>query len=266
MQIYSDEAGCLLPNKKRTPYFGLGGLVVPDSQLDSLNNIIRKLKEKHNYYLRFEYKFNNQHKVEFCRDLIDYYFSNDSLAFFILVFRVQDIIWSEFEKGDQQSHNACYSYFYKQILNLFIKEYLREGVELRLIMHRQSVGQKEIRNRFDYFEYPVSNRLIQCEERPSYHEPLLQFADLMVSSTVNTFTRFEFPDYTKCKVKNNISDYIMSKLGLPYHWNWRRVGETWGNPAAKWIRNAKYLYWERPDTRGTRRMKHKFDLFSWHGD
>ncbi len=263
MYMYSDESGLLGPGKKQSYYFGLGGLVIPDNEIGHVRKIIRGLREKHNFFINFEYKNGTRHKVPFCKDLIDWYFSYKDIGFFALVLRTADLDWSYFEKGNQQAHVVCYSFFYRKMLNLFYRDYIEEGNHVRIVIDQQSIGQRALRNRFDYFKDAPA--IIDCREEISHKDDLLQFVDLLISCTVNRFTLFEHPDHTVNPVKNDLSEYIMGKLQLRYFWNWRRVGETWGPPDIRWVKDRNDPDWERPATPGTKRWKHKFDLFSWHG-
>ena len=262
--MFSDESGLLYPGKRQTPYFGLGGLAIPDSEIKDVRSSIRDLRECHHFFVNFEYKYNLRYKVPFCKDLLDWYFENDKIGFFILVLRTADLDWTYWHRGGQEPHNACYSYMYRLMLSSFVKDYAPEGSSnVTVIIDTQSLGQKELRNRFNYFmAYPS---IKACEERNSYEDDLLQLVDLLTSCTINRFTLFEYPEFTKCPVKNGISQYLSSKLGLKHFWNWRRVGENWGPEGVRWVGDPKNPDWERPATLGTKKLGKKFDLYSWHG-
>ncbi len=263
MLMFSDEAGLVYPGRRQTPYFGLGGLAIPDSELAAVRLSIRLLREKHHFFVNFEYKYNLRYKIPFCKDLFDWYFANDRIGFFALVLRTADLDWSYWGKGGQEPHNACYTYFYRLMLDIFLRDYVGEASGVKVILDTQSLGQKALRNRFGYFqEHPA---VIDCEERASFKDDLLQLADLLLSSTINRFTLFEFPSHTTCPIKNAVCELMMTKLGLRNFWNWRRVGQTWGPPDVPWMKDPRDPNWERPGTPSTRRWGKKFDLFSWHG-
>ena len=261
--MYSDESGLLCPNRKQSHYFGLGGLVIPDFAISDTLATVRKLREKHNFFINFEYKNNNKHKIPFCINLLDWYFSERNLSFFAIVLRVQDLDWSYWKKGTQQPHIACYTWFYSYMMRMFYADYVKEGVQAKIIIDRQSTSQKELRNRFDYFRQDET--IVGVEERDSYNDDLLQIVDLFISSTLNRFTLFEHPNHTKCRVKNGISEYLLQKLGVDYFWNWRRIGENWGPTGVTWMKDRNNPGWERPNIKGTKTWGRKFDLFSWHG-
>lgn len=114
--IYCDESCHLEHDNERVMV--LGAIKIPKNSRKNTLNHIRTLKEKHNMNRNCEFKWNkvSPSKLNFYKDVINYFFDNNELSFRAVIINKSQIRHNYFN----QSHDSFYYKVYYQLLSRVI--------------------------------------------------------------------------------------------------------------------------------------------------
>lgn len=181
VNIYCDES-CHLENDNSNVMV-LGAISCKESSKSSIFNDIRAIKEKHNLSSRFEIKWTkvSNSKIEFYRELIDYFFKSDELEFRGLVsLNKKQLNHSKYNNGD-------YDTWYYKMYYLLLNQMIYEGDKYKILVDiKDTHGGPRVKklhkvlcyNIYD-FKLDVINGVYQINSKES---EVLQLADLMIGA------------------------------------------------------------------------------------
>lgn len=211
INIYCDES-CHLKNDN-SDIMVLGAMSCNQESKNKVFNDIRSIKEKYGLDSRFEIKWTkvSYSKVEFYKELVDYFFNTDELSFrAVVALNKKSLNHNQYNDGD---YDTWYYKMYFILLNPIIYE---EETYKILVDIKDTHGGPRVKklhkvlcyNIYDY-KMDVINGVYQIN---SIESEILQLADLMIGAL----------GYFHRGLSNNIGnsgkkllvDYIQNKHGI----------------------------------------------------
>lgn len=179
--IYCDES-CHLQNDN-SDVMVLGAIVCPEQFKKSIYNDIRNLKLKHglNSWLEIKWTKVSNSKIDFYKDLVDYFFSNKNLSFrgVVATYKKQ-LDHNKFNAGD---YNEWYYKMYFRLLDPLIHETDNYKIFIDI---KDTKGGPKVRKLHDVlcnniydFKHEVIMDIKQINSKES---ELLQLSDLFIGA------------------------------------------------------------------------------------
>lgn len=205
--IYCDES-CHLQNDKQSAMV-LGALWCPESNVVQLNQQIAEIKKRYNLSRYFEIKWTkiSSGKVDFYRELVNYFFNNNDLNFRAWIIPDKSILRHE---EYRQSHDDWYYKMYFYLLrNIF-----RSGNEYHIYLDiKDTRGRKKLQKLHDVLanaKYDFDRKMITRMQHVHSHDiGLLQLADLLTGAI-----SYKARNLTSSRAKQSIIEQIKSKSEL----------------------------------------------------
>ena len=222
INIYCDESTHLLADNM--PFLVLGGISCPQSKTREIAKRLFEIKEKHQMDHNFEIKWTkvSNGKLEFYKDLVDYFFDDDDLGFRVVVASKDNLQHEKFN----QTHDDWY---YKMMFYL-IRGLLKPSAHTNIYLDKKDTrGGAKIQKLHDVIAnscHDFDKKIIQkIQIVESHHVIQLQLADLILGA-VNYANRINYTDKAKITLTNKAklalvdrikdrSGYVLTKSTLP---------------------------------------------------
>lgn len=178
--IYCDES-CHLEHDKQKSMV-LGAVWCPKGLTLEIFERIRSLKAKHGLSHDFEIKWNkvSPAKIDFYKDLVDFYFDDDDLHFRALVVPDKSVL-------DHQNHNQTHDDFYYKMYFDLLKVILDPQhsysiyLDIKDTKSQEKVGKLKDVLRKSHYDY--SHSIVRKIQQVRSHEvELIQLADLLTGA------------------------------------------------------------------------------------
>jgi hypothetical protein len=212
INIYCDES-CHLENDKEK-VMALGAVYCPASKKKEIFQMLTELKKKHNLIPKnkknpgdnrayYELKWNKTSlsKINYFKDVIDYFFADDDLNFRVLV--VPDKSKLEYEKFNH-THDTFYYKMYFSMLKVILNPDKAHHIyiDIKDTRSREKVHKLEQVLRNDKYDY--AKEIIKKVQQVRSHEvELIQLADLLTGA-VSYVNR----ELTNSRAKNILIDHL----------------------------------------------------------
>lgn len=192
MNIYCDES-CHLQNDKE-PVMVIGAVYCPIEKKEEIFERLYSFKVKHNLIPKnkkndkdnrtyYELKWNkvSKSKIEYYKDVINYFFDDDDLQFRVLVVSNKtDIDYEKFNHTHDTFYYKMYFGMLKAILNPENSHHIY--IDIKDTKSKEKVHKLEQVLRNDKYDY--SKEIIKKVQQVRSHEvEILQLADLLVGAT-----------------------------------------------------------------------------------
>jgi len=210
--IYCDES-CHLENDKEK-VMALGAVYCPASKKKEIFQMLTELKKKHNLIPKnkknpnnnrtyYELKWNkiSLSKINYFKDVIDYFFADDDLNFRVLV--VPDKSKLDYEKFNH-THDTFYYKMYFSMLKVILNPDKAHHIyiDIKDTKSREKVHKLEQVLRNDKYDY--AKEIIKKVQQVRSHEvELIQLADLLTGA-VSYVNR----GLSDSRAKNILIDYL----------------------------------------------------------
>lgn len=191
VNVYCDES-CHLENDKQLAMV-LGAVYCPESKKKEIFQRLFELKEKHNLIpsykkdekenrAHYELKWNkvSQAKINYYKDVIDYFFDDDHLHFRVLIV-------SDKSKLDYEKYNHTHDTFYYKMYFSMLKVILNPEkahhiyIDIKDTRSKEKVHKLEQVLRTDKYDY--SKEIIKKVQQVRSHEvELIQLTDLLIGA------------------------------------------------------------------------------------
>lgn len=191
INIYCDES-CHLENDKEK-VMALGAVYCPASKKSEIFQMLSELKKKHNLIPKnkknpndnrayYELKWNkiSLAKINYFKDVVDYFFADDDLNFRVLV--VPDKSKLDYEKFNH-THDTFYYKMYFSMLKVILNPDKAHHIyiDIKDTRSREKVHKLEQVLRNDKYDY--AKEIIKKVQQVRSHEvELLQLADLLTGA------------------------------------------------------------------------------------
>lgn len=215
VNIYCDES-CHLENDKEN-IMVLGAVYCPTEKKEEIFERLLSFKKKHRLIPKhkknakenrsyYELKWNkvSQSKIEYYKDVINYFFDDDDLSFRVLV--VPDKNELDYEKFNHTHDTFYYKMYFgmlKAILNPKDSHYIY--IDIKDTKSRDKVHKLEQVLRNDKYDYQ-KNIIKRVQQVRSHEVEILQLADLLIGA-VGYINR----GLAQSKAKNELIDLIKQR-------------------------------------------------------
>ena len=212
INIYCDES-CHLENDNEK-IMALGAVYCPASKKSEIFQILSELKKKHNLIPKnkknlndnrayYELKWNKVSlaKINYFKDVLDYFFADDDLHFRVLV--VPNKSKLDYEKFNH-THDSFYYKMYFSMLKVILNPQRAHHIyiDIKDTRSREKVHKLEQVLRNDKYDY--AKEIIKKVQQVRSHEvELIQLADLLTGAVA-----YVNRDLNGSKAKNLLIDHI----------------------------------------------------------
>lgn len=212
INIYCDES-CHLQNDKE-PVMVIGAVYCPIEKKEEIFERLYSFKVKHNLIPKnkkndkdnrtyYELKWNkvSKSKIEYYKDVINYFFDDDDLQFRVLVVSNKtDIDYEKFNHTHDTFYYKMYFGMLKAILNPENSHHIY--IDIKDTKSKEKVHKLEQVLRNDKYDY--SKEIIKKVQQVRSHEvEILQLADLLVGATA-----YVNRELANSKAKNELINLI----------------------------------------------------------
>jgi len=202
--IYCDESRHD-PNPK-APFYGIGGLWVPQERKECLTQQLRELRET--VGLRGEIKWSkvSRKRLDAYRQLVDFFAKDAELKFRIILVEKAKLQHATFNQGDEEL--GFYKFYYEML-----RQWLRpENQYLVLLDFKQNRGAGRYTDlrRSLKATLPPGAELLDLTVINSQESPLAQLADLLTGAVTAAWCGIE-----ACSAKADLAAYIASQCQVP---------------------------------------------------
>ena len=205
--VYCDES-CHLENDRQKAMV-LGALWCPVEKAREANKAIRRIKMRHGLNPAFEIKWTkvSPAKIEFYRELIDYFFDDPELHFRALI--VPDKSKLKHEAFAGQDHDLWYYKMYFDMLKVIFDPQARYRVYLDIKDTRGGAKITKLHDVLSNNMYDFSREIIERIQLVRSHEvELMQLTDLLIGA-VSYINR----GLSESPAKRALVDLIKQKSG-----------------------------------------------------
>jgi len=225
VNIYCDES-CHLQNDKE-PIMAIGAVYCPASKKKEIFERLFELKQKHKLIPKhkknekdnrayYELKWNkvSKSKIEYYKDVINYFFDDDDLHFRVLV--VSDKENTNYEKFNHTHDTFYYKMYFgmlKAVLNPALAHYIY--IDIKDTRSKEKVHKLEKVLRND--KYDFAKEIIKKVQQVRSHEvELIQLADLLTGAMayINRSKNESKPKNQLIELIKHRSKYTLTKSTL----------------------------------------------------
>ncbi len=204
--IYCDES-CHLEHDN-IPVMVLGAISCNKLYRKRIFKDIENIKIKHGIGRKSEIKWSriSMSKIDFYKEIINYFFENENLSFRGLVVRNKDLL--DHEKY-QQTHDEWYYKMYFKLLSRIIKNDIRNDIYLDIKDTKGSSRRYKLQEVLSNSIYDFNNNIVHNIQAIDSRESLiLQIVDLFIGALGYTNRNLK-----TSKAKLEIIRYIKEKTG-----------------------------------------------------
>jgi hypothetical protein len=194
----------------------LGAIWCPKDRVKEINKEIRSIKKRHdlNPYLEIKWTKVSRAKVDFYKNIIDYFFDNNSLHFRALVVPDKSKLSHQ---AFNQSHDEWYYKMYFNLINVIIDPKLNYNIYLD---YKDTTGSMKVSKLHEILasaNYDFLNATVQKIQTVRSHEiEILQLTDL-ITGAISYINRDLSSSSAKLDIINQIryrSGYSLTRTTL----------------------------------------------------
>ncbi len=215
VNIYCDESCHLQNDGEKT--MALGAVYCPASKKVEIFNRLNELKKKHNLIPKnkksekenrayYEIKWNKISiaKIDFFKEVIDYFFDDDDLNFRVLIVPNKDKL--DYEKF-KHTHDTFYYKMYFSMLKVILNPDKAHNIYIDIKDTRSTEKVHKLEQVLRNDKYDYSKEIIKKVQQVRSHEvELIQLADLFTGA-ISYINR----DLSNSKAKNILINHIRNK-------------------------------------------------------
>lgn len=191
--IYCDESTHI--EKDREPHMILSYISTPYHLLKMHNKNIREMKIEHFYKGELKWSKLSKSQYPFYNELIDYFFSNESLSFRAIIIDKSQLN----HKAFNQDHNTFYDKMYYQLLNKKIHPNHTYNIYLDIKDTYSYLKAKSLKK---YLERDYKN-IRNLQVIRSHESELMQLTDVIMGAI-----NYKLRGFNKVTAKNNVIEKI----------------------------------------------------------
>lgn len=204
--IYCDES-CHLEHDN-IPVMALGAISCNKLYRKRIFKDIDNIKTKHGIGKKSEIKWSriSMNKIDFYKEIIDYFFENENLSFRGLVIKNKDLLNHE---KYQQTHDEWYYKMYFKLLSRIIKNDVRNDIYLDIKDTKGSSRRYKLQEVLSNSIYDFNNNIVHNIQAIDSRESLiLQIVDLFIGALGYTNRNLK-----TSQAKLEVIRYIKEKTG-----------------------------------------------------
>ena len=197
--IYCDESCHLEHDNQR--YMILGGIICPKKLRNKVKNDISEIKSKYN--------IKKNAKINYYKELIDYFFGNDELRFRALIIDKTQLNHGEFN----QTHDDWYYKMYYQLLLNLVEPKQENYIYLDI---KDTKSAKKVEGLKKYLSFKLMDYEFEIikniQSMNSQESTLMQLADLLIGA-IGYRNRKIYDNDNYSVAKRDLMMYIVDKSG-----------------------------------------------------
>lgn len=207
--IYCDESCHLEHDNQR--YMILGGIICPKKLRNKVKNDISEIKSKYNIKKNAEIKWNkvSPSKINYYKELIDYFFGNDELRFRALIIDKTQLNHGEFN----QTHDDWYYKMYYQLLLNLVEPKQENYIYLDI---KDTKSAKKVEGLKKYLSFKLMDYEFEIikniQSMNSQESTLMQLADLLIGA-IGYRNRKIYDNDNYSVAKRDLMIYVVDKSG-----------------------------------------------------
>ena len=178
--VYCDES-CHLENDHNNTMV-IGAIWCPSNRVKEIFKEIREIKRKHNLNEKFEIKWTkvSPAKIDFFKDLVEYFFKNNEMFFRALVVKDKQCL----SHGDfEQDHDTWYYKMYFHLLNRIFSTTNVYRIYVDIKATHSGAKIKNLHNILCNNMYDFSRNIVEKIQPVRSHEvEILQLTDLFIGA------------------------------------------------------------------------------------
>jgi hypothetical protein len=205
----------------------LGAIICPEDKARETAVRLREIKENHSLSPHFEVKWTkvSPGKVDFYREIVDYFFDDDDLRFRAVVARKVGLDHAAFG----QDHDTWYYKMYFQLLEVLLSPKARYHIYVDIKDTRSQSKVNKLHEVLCNSQYDFDRRIVERVQQVRSHDvEQIQLADLLIGA-VSHINRIEGGSRAKRELITRIkkrSGYSLTKTTLLgeskfniFHWS-----------------------------------------------
>lgn len=207
--IYCDESCHLEHDNQR--YMILGGIICPKKLRNKVKNDISEIKSKYNIKKNAEIKWNkvSPSKINYYKELIDYFFGNDELRFRALIIDKTQLNHGKFN----QTHDDWYYKMYYQLLLNLVEPKQENYIYLDI---KDTKSAKKVEGLKKYLSFKLMDYEFEIikniQSMNSQESTLMQLADLLIGA-IGYRNRKIYDNDNYSVAKRDLMMYVVDKSG-----------------------------------------------------
>lgn len=205
-EIYCDESRQDLFHTKPPGehYVLIGGIWIKKDKRSEYKEAIKALRRKHNLRGEFKWKRVSPSRMDFYRELVDFFFdeSADDMRFRVLVLRAEEMDAARFSQSDNE---LMFYKFYYQLLHHWILDCNDYTIFLDSKTNRRRDRLKTLRQ---CLQNSNLTSKVSIQALPSRQVDLLQLTDVLIGAV-----GYRFHGETKSSAKTEIITSIEKRVG-----------------------------------------------------
>jgi hypothetical protein len=207
--IYCDES-CHLEHDNQK-YMVLGGMICGKSDRNRVKREILEIKKRHGIKSTAEIKWNkvSQSKISYYKELVDYFFDNESLRFRALVIDKTQLRHNEFK----QTHDDWYYKMYYQLLLNLVEPKQENYIYLDIKDTKSSKKveglKKYLRFKLMDYDFEVIKNIQSINSQESI---IMQLSDLIIGS-IGYRNRKIYDEKNSSVSKRELMMHVIEKSG-----------------------------------------------------
>lgn len=208
INLYCDESNHLRHNDNKI--MTLGYISCTASKVKEANINIRLIKEKHGLNRNCEIKWTkvSKSKMDLYRELIEYFFANDSMQFRCVVADKEGLDYERF----QINHDDWYYRMYYLLLGKSLMETNQYGIYIDIKDTCSNEKVEKLKNVLNNSYYDFSSAMIKKIQQVRSHEiEILQLTDLLIGA-IGYRNNDLLTSNAKLEVVELVSEYSGSDL------------------------------------------------------
>jgi hypothetical protein len=213
-RFFVDES-CHLENDKK-PIMCVGQIKVLESGYEQCKAEIKEIKKRHYFFHEIKWSKVSIKKINFYKEIIDYFFDNTSLEFrSVLVKYKEKLNHSQFNQGSHD--NFYYKMIYYLLYNPYVINYSNEKFAVYLDI-KDTRGRQKLKKLDEVFnnKFLGENPFKHLQHIKSHDSVFIQLADLFIGAIAYKSQGLVGQD-SASPAKKEVIDYLEFKSGYNLH-------------------------------------------------
>ena len=207
-EVYCDESGLEALNEKSAHKFmGIGGIWMPANYRDEFKDNIKRIKLNHNIGGELKWSKVSPAYFDLYKEVIDYFFSSDSLRSRILLVEAKKVDNLKFNNADAE---LGFYKFYYQLLHHWILDFNNYEIFVDLKVNRDRGRIKTLTEKLNFAN--LTSEITQIQALPSHESYGVQLADFFTGLVTANFNEEITSDAKKGLIKHIEEIYLKKKI------------------------------------------------------
>ena len=207
IEVYCDESRpvTIFGDESVDQYMVIGGIWFPSSERKKIKNKIKYLKKTYNVHGEFKWNKVSPSKIEFYKELIDYFFQNKHIRFRCIVVDSSAVDLEKYHQSDGEL--GFYKFYYFMLYKWFDWD---ETYRIYLDNKQNKMSSRipDLERILNYASFAKVSSVLSIDSKESV---FVQYADLLIGAVGYVFNEYYNADYSS-DAKNELIELIEEYL------------------------------------------------------